>query len=133
MAEKTTPIPLIHTKLHRPPVKRDLVPRTQLLDQLDELMRHPPQSLHLVLITRRDPPLPLAIIRAKAKMTEVRVQHLRLAALSLGHREDFNRVLTDLPDNNRYAIDIPPSASSASSCSICSNSRRINRTLRPAL
>ena len=91
---------------------------TVIHDLLDELMRHPPQSLHLVLITRRDPPLPLAIFRAKAKMTEVRVQHLRLAALSLGHREDFNRVLTDLPDNNRYAIDIPPSASSASSSSI---------------
>ena len=35
MAEKTAPIPLSQTKLHRPPLTRDLVPRKRLLDHLE--------------------------------------------------------------------------------------------------
>ena len=110
---------------------------------IDKFLKHPPAAMHLVLATRRDPPLPLASLRAKGQMTEIRVQDLRfsleeiviflqrvtgtsvdqstaaileektegwvtglrLAVLSLRHREDIKNVLIDLPDDNRYVMD----------------------------
>jgi LuxR family maltose regulon positive regulatory protein len=44
---------------------------------LTELLRHPPEGLHLALVTRRDPPLPLARIRARGLVTEIRTLDLR--------------------------------------------------------
>ena len=110
---------------------------------LIEILKHPPRAMHLVLASRIDPPLPLASLRAGGEMTEIRVQDLRfsleetaeylqklmgktiednivallgkktegwvtglrLVVLSLRHREDLNRVLTDLPNDNRYVMD----------------------------
>ena len=46
-------------------------------DFLSELMRHWPQRLHLVLISRSNPPLPLANLRAKGQVTEIRTRDLR--------------------------------------------------------
>jgi LuxR family maltose regulon positive regulatory protein len=44
---------------------------------LVELARHWPQPLHLVLISRIDPPLPLTSLRAKGMLREIRAQNLR--------------------------------------------------------
>ncbi len=44
---------------------------------LDELLRHPARPLHLMLVTRRDPPLPIASMRARRQVTEIRSRHLR--------------------------------------------------------
>jgi LuxR family maltose regulon positive regulatory protein len=41
------------------------------------LLEHQPQSLHLVLITRSDPPLPLTRLRAGAELVELRAADLR--------------------------------------------------------
>jgi len=46
-------------------------------DLLTELLCYPPRSLHLVLITRRDPSLPLAGLRADGRLNEVRTSDLR--------------------------------------------------------
>jgi LuxR family maltose regulon positive regulatory protein len=46
---------------------------------LTELLRHPSPTMHLVLATRRDPPLPLTGLRARNQMTEIRVQQLRFS------------------------------------------------------
>ena len=46
-------------------------------DLLTEWLRHPPQPVHLVIVTRLDPPLPLHRLRARGQMTEIRTQHLR--------------------------------------------------------
>ena len=46
-------------------------------DLLSELLRHPPRTLHLVLMTRRDPPLSLGTLRARDRLTELRQQDLR--------------------------------------------------------
>jgi LuxR family maltose regulon positive regulatory protein len=44
---------------------------------LTELLHHPPQSMHLVLVGRRDPSLPIASLRAGGQVTEVRLFDLR--------------------------------------------------------
>jgi len=44
---------------------------------LNDLLRHAPRPMHLVLIGRRDPRLPIASIRAKDQVTEVRLLDLR--------------------------------------------------------
>ena len=41
MADTTATIDIIGTKLHRPPVTQDLVPRTALLNQLDHYRQRP--------------------------------------------------------------------------------------------
>lgn len=47
-----------------------------IFDFLSKLLRYPPQTLHLVLITRTDPMLDLLQLRASGKMGEVRAQGL---------------------------------------------------------
>jgi LuxR family maltose regulon positive regulatory protein len=49
-------------------------------DLLTALLRHWPHSLHLVLITRRDPPLPLARLRVQGSLIEIRTRDLRFTA-----------------------------------------------------
>ena len=44
---------------------------------LDQLLRHPPHAMHLVLISRQDPPLAISRMRAKSLLTEIRTQELR--------------------------------------------------------
>jgi LuxR family maltose regulon positive regulatory protein len=46
---------------------------------LRELLRHPPRTMHLVLTSRRDPPLPIATLRARDQVTEVRAHELRFS------------------------------------------------------
>jgi LuxR family maltose regulon positive regulatory protein len=47
---------------------------------LDQILLHPPPSFHLVLSTRRDPLLPLARLRAHARIIEFRAEDLRFTA-----------------------------------------------------
>jgi LuxR family transcriptional regulator, maltose regulon positive regulatory protein len=52
--------------------------RTEAIHQLlTTLVSHAPQNLHLVLSTRADPPLPLARLRARQELTELRAADLR--------------------------------------------------------
>jgi LuxR family transcriptional regulator, maltose regulon positive regulatory protein len=46
-------------------------------DFLSALLRHWPSRLHLVLISRSNPPLPLAKLRARGHVTEIRTRDLR--------------------------------------------------------
>lgn len=48
-----------------------------VLDFLSELLRHPSPAMHLVVIGRRDPPLPIALLRARRQVTEIRSVDLR--------------------------------------------------------
>lgn len=51
------------------------------IDQaLTFLVDHLPAQLHLVIATRADPPLPLARLRARAQLTELRAEDLRFTA-----------------------------------------------------
>ena len=44
---------------------------------LNELLLHPPRNMQMVLGTREDSSLPLVVLRAKGKVTEIRIQDLR--------------------------------------------------------
>jgi len=48
-----------------------------ILHVFEELIVHFPEPLHLVLITREDPALPLARLRANNQLTEIRAEDLR--------------------------------------------------------
>ena len=120
-----------------------LINEIKIHDLLSAILSHPPGAMHLVVATRRDPPLSMMELRARGQMTEIRVQDLRfsakevelflqqlmgmevddrtaailekktegwvaglrLAALSLRERTDIDRILENLPDNNRYVMD----------------------------
>ena len=47
--------------------------------QVNFLVEHQPRQLHLVVITREDPPLPLARLRARGQMVEIRQADLRFS------------------------------------------------------
>jgi len=47
--------------------------------QLDFLVDHQPPQMHLFIITREDPPLPLARLRARGQMAEIRQDDLRFS------------------------------------------------------
>lgn len=51
---------------------------------VSELIAYLPQCVHLVLSTRTDPPLPLAALRAKREMTELRSDDLQLTKEEAG-------------------------------------------------
>lgn len=48
-----------------------------VLELLAQVTNHPPRNLHLVLVGRRDPFLPIAKLRARGQLTEIRVEDLR--------------------------------------------------------
>jgi LuxR family transcriptional regulator, maltose regulon positive regulatory protein len=50
-----------------------------ILQVLEKLITNLPQSLQMVLLTREDPPLPLARLRANNQLTEIRASDLRFS------------------------------------------------------
>jgi LuxR family transcriptional regulator, maltose regulon positive regulatory protein len=54
-----------------------LVEAPQVHDGMRFVLEHQPQRLHLVLATRADPPLPMAQLRARGQLVEVRAGDLR--------------------------------------------------------
>jgi LuxR family maltose regulon positive regulatory protein len=56
-----------------------LVTEAQVFAFLEILLEHAPAQLHVVLVTRRDPPLSLARLRAQGTLTEVRQRDLRFS------------------------------------------------------
>ena len=54
-----------------------LLNEAAILEVMEFLLHHQPTQLHLVLITREDPALPLARLRARDQLTEIRAWDLR--------------------------------------------------------
>ncbi|WP_172451049.1 LuxR C-terminal-related transcriptional regulator [Candidatus Chloroploca asiatica] len=54
-----------------------VIQRPAILSIVQALLAHPPVGLHLVLVTREDPALPLARLRARDQLTELRAADLR--------------------------------------------------------
>ncbi|MCJ7499954.1 response regulator, partial [bacterium] len=120
-----------------------LIRGRQAHDLIAKLLNHPPRPLHLVLVSRRDPPLPLTRFRASEQLHEISIQDLRfkpnetaaylqsilekpmeestaaawtektegwvtglrLAALSISHRGDFNSLLPELQGGAQYVME----------------------------
>jgi LuxR family maltose regulon positive regulatory protein len=94
-------------------------PRTQWILVLDDyhsisapevheavsfLLDHLPARLHLVLATRSDPPLPLARLRSRGQLTEVRAADLRFTPTE--SRDFLNRVMgLDLTAADVHALE----------------------------
>jgi LuxR family maltose regulon positive regulatory protein len=57
-----------------------LLKEPAIFDLLAELLRHPQACLHLVLIGRRDPPLPIATLRGRGEVAEIRARDLQFTA-----------------------------------------------------
>ena len=80
-----------------------LIQLSQIHEALAYLIEHQPSQMHLVIATRADPILPLARLRARGQLVEIRVADLRFNA-----REAFtylNQSLsTDLPAEDLDAL-----------------------------
>jgi len=68
-----------------------------ILAVLQGLLAHPSTGLHLCLVTREDPALPLARLRARGQLTEVRAADLRFAEAEAAAflRESLGLTLSD--------------------------------------
>jgi LuxR family maltose regulon positive regulatory protein len=65
---------------------------TAVHDLIVEFLRYPAADVHLVIVTRRDPPLPLASLRAKWRLVEIRLAELQF---SRGEAETLMNNLLD--------------------------------------
>ncbi len=71
-----------------------------ILEVLETIITNQPPLLHLVLITREDPPLPLARLRANNQLTELRARDLRFS------RQDADRILNEVLGLSLSAADV---------------------------
>ncbi len=69
---------------------------------ITEMLKHPPEHLHLVITGRYDPPLPIATLRAQDRVTEIRTQDMC-----------FNVTETQTLLNQLLGIEIDPSTAAA--------------------
>ena len=72
MASSDAPLVLVLDDYH-------LVTSTQVHALVTTLLDRCPPQLHLVLITRADPPLQLSRLRVRGELAEVRAEHLRFS------------------------------------------------------
>ncbi len=75
---------------------------TSVHDLLAEFLAHPPEAMHVVLLTRHDPPLPIARLRGRGQVSEIRAADLRF---SVAEAATFlNRLLKIPVDDATIAI-----------------------------
>ena len=73
-------------------------------DALEHLIDHLPVNIHLVMTTRQDPPLPLARLRARGQLTEIRARDLRFSKIEAA--EFFRQTMKlDLPQEACEALE----------------------------
>ena len=117
--------------------------KKQVHDLLAELLRHPPGSMHLIVVGRTEPFLPVTRLRALGLLAEIRLRELRfteketseflqgilnhdinastsrdlykktegwitgirLAALSIRHRDDINRLIVEIEGSGQFVME----------------------------
>jgi LuxR family maltose regulon positive regulatory protein len=104
-----------------------LVDSTQVDDIVSFFIDHMPASLHLIVTTRSDPALPVARLRVRGDLTEIRASDLRfsiseataflnevmeldlspesVAALSLKNSDDVERFVTLFTGSHQHVMD----------------------------
>ncbi len=70
IAGHTTPFVLVLDDFHT-------ISAQPILEMVTHLLDHMPLQMHLVLISRTDPPLPLSRLRVRSKLSEIRADQLR--------------------------------------------------------
>src|SRR5512135_447346 len=70
ISAQSEPLLLVMDDLH-------VIHAQPVLDALGFLLEHIPPELHLVLLSRSDPPLPLGRMRARNQVLDVRAEHMR--------------------------------------------------------
>lgn len=80
-----------------------LITQDAIHASLDFLISHLPPSLHLVLLTREEPPLALASYRARAELAEVSSDQLRFNREEVG---SFFRVVAPIPLSEEHLESI---------------------------
>jgi LuxR family maltose regulon positive regulatory protein len=71
--------------------------------QMDFLVEHQPECLHLVILSREDPPLPLHLLRDRRQMLEIHQDELRFSPTESA--DFFNRVMgIDLDEQDIDAL-----------------------------
>lgn len=80
-----------------------LITNPQIHQALEYFLDHQPASIHLVLTTRVDPPLPLARFRARRQITELRARDLRFTPDEA--RAFFGLANLPLAENALRALD----------------------------
>lgn len=63
------------------------------------LLEHRPAALHLIIVTRADPPLPLARMRVRSEMVEIRMADLRFSTQEAADFLDNTMELTVSPED----------------------------------
>ncbi len=61
-----------------------LIEASKVHEALRFLIKHAPEQLHLIIATRSEPPLPLARLRVRGELTELRTEALRFTAEEVG-------------------------------------------------
>src|SRR6266511_550606 len=56
-----------------------LLTNLQIHDLIERLLSHQPDTFHLAILTRADPPLPLGRLRVRNELTEIRANDLRFS------------------------------------------------------
>jgi LuxR family maltose regulon positive regulatory protein len=80
-----------------------LVSNRQVHDTVATLLDRCPPQLHLIIVTRADPPLPVSRLRVRGQMAEIRAEHLRF---SLEEAREFfdDRLGTSLPERDVHRL-----------------------------
>jgi LuxR family maltose regulon positive regulatory protein len=82
-----------------------LIRETKIHDLLVSLLEHLHPQMHLVIVTRRDPPLPLPRMRVKGEMLEIRAKELQFST------EEAQEFLNDVMNLDLAANEIETLAS----------------------
>jgi LuxR family transcriptional regulator, maltose regulon positive regulatory protein len=87
MAQIVAPTAVMHTLINELVVFKSpivvvlddyhVITNPTLHESIEYFIEHQPRHVHLVMATREDPPLPLARMRTRKQMTEIRAHHLR--------------------------------------------------------
>jgi len=77
-----------------------LIQDSSILRVVETMLNNQPPPLHLVLLTREDPPLPLARLRANNRLTEIRARDLRFTG------QDADRFLNEVLALSLSATDV---------------------------
>ena len=72
-------------------------------DMIGTLLKYPVQTMHLVLVTRQDPPLPLAALRGRGLINEIRTVDLRF---TLGETAALFNEMFKIPLDNKTAAHL---------------------------